>query len=131
MRQNPVAGEDQVKVIAVPEQMEIKDHNFIRILTFGDAVVFHSDKGVFSENTKLAIPSIKGKKVVNFVLKDHVRCYVTEDGRLHYQGLVDKLAEQAGEVNLENLSGFDALARLQGFERGDKIVDCHIGGDGS
>lgn len=88
----PGAGEEKVKVIAVPDNLTIREHHFIKIMTFGDGIVFQTDKGIFSENDNLALTEIGGKKVVNFVVKDLVRCYVTEDGRMHIQGLIDKLA---------------------------------------
>jgi len=61
-------------------------------MTFGESKIFETDKGTFSNfEAKCAVTKIGEQDVINSFTQDVVRAYVTRDGKLHYQGLIDKL----------------------------------------
>ena len=87
-----ILDEDRVKKIELPEDFKPQDHIISRISIFGDHTIFETDKGVFSKTKEeCVVKKIGDHEVISFIMLDNVAAFVTRDGKLHNQGLIDKL----------------------------------------
>ena len=115
------------------ENFCLAENKITEIRNFGNIYVFKTESGArfaTDEVEKLSIDKIEEQKIMNEVIKEQIRAYVTSEGILHHQGLFDKLAIESDQFELSDLVKFDHPNRVDQFVEGDKIVDLRIGGKG-
>lgn len=77
----------------------------MEIANFGDNYIFKTKAGLsFTsyEQEGIKVDKIEDSRVTKEVVKEQIRAYITEDGKLHHQDLFDGLT-RASRPNVKSL----------------------------
>ena len=93
------AEDKKMAELSPPEELDLKVQKLISIERFGSSYAYVTeDMTVWfkkEDNSVVTLKTIADKKIVKQAINENVRVFITEDGRLHHQGLFDKLRDNS------------------------------------